>query len=188
MDKATLRKLYLAKRRQLAPSLREQYLAEMLRMFRTLELPDLRHCLLYQPILRHAEIALEPFAAAIREQFPHCVFSYPVTLEDFSCKLIAPGSKTEFVPSSLGIMEPTEGELIMPAQLDLIFVPLVCYDSVGYRVGYGKGVYDRILAQSRADALKLGLSYFPPVASISDLHAQDQPLDIVISPEQLYAF
>lgn len=188
MEKAILRKEYLQKRRQILPDLRAQYLAQMLAIFRNLSLPIVRNCLLYHAITRHAEISLELFASKLRAIYPRCTFSYPVTRADFSWYLRSCDETTLFAPSELGIMEPCAGEQIFVSELDLIFVPLLCYDLRGYRVGYGKGIYDQILAQSRADTLKIGLSYFPPVPKITDLRSEDLPLDLVITPERIYQF
>jgi len=61
-------------------------------------------------------------------------------------------------------------------------------DEKGYRVGYGKGFYDRFLQHCRPDCLKVGLSYFPPVAEISDKDEFDVPLDLCITPATTYVF
>ncbi len=46
-----------------------------------------------------------------------------------------------------GIPEPlADSSLFDPAGADLCFVPLLAWDSRGYRLGYGGGFYDRFLA------------------------------------------
>ena len=87
-----------------------------------------------------------------------------------------------------GIREPAGTERADPRAIDLVIVPLLCFDEGGHRVGYGKGYYDRFLARCRPDCLKLGVSLFPPVAAIDDIHEADVPLDLCITPERTYRF
>ncbi len=86
------------------------------------------------------------------------------------------------------IPEPVDGITIAVDKIDVVFVPLLAFDSKGYRVGYGKGYYDRFLANCRRDVIKIGLSVFPPVREISDIEEYDIPLDYCLTPEAIYEF
>ena len=81
------------------------------------------------------------------------------------------------------IPEPVEGEIIAPAEIDMVLLPGLCYDRQGHRVGYGKGYYDRFLKTCRPDCVKVGLSYFEPIEEITDVHDGDVMLDFVVTPE-----
>ena len=72
-------------------------------------------------------------------------------------------------------------------KLDVIFVPLLAYDEKGNRIGYGKGFYDRFLANCKPDTLFVGLSFFPPEKNIS-VEETDVPLHYCITPEKILSF
>ncbi len=95
---------------------------------------------------------------------------------------------TPLKPNKWNIPEPTDGICIPENKIDAVFVPLLAYDSKGYRVGYGKGYYDRFLRKCRTDVVKIGLSFFPPVPEISDKEKHDVPLDYCLTPEAIYNF
>ena len=86
------------------------------------------------------------------------------------------------------IPEPIDGDVGDPASIDLVIVPLLCFDERGHRVGYGKGYYDRFLKKCRPDCIKTGLSFFPPVDQIDDVHAGDIRLDMCFTPDETYHF
>lgn len=83
------------------------------------------------------------------------------------------------------ILEPAKGELHQ-GEIDLVLVPLLAFDLRGYRVGYGKGFYDRFL--TGIVTRKVGLSFFDPVDQIADVHDNDIRLDSCICPDRVYHF
>ncbi|HTG57240.1 MAG TPA: 5-formyltetrahydrofolate cyclo-ligase, partial [Niabella sp.] len=89
-----------------------------------------------------------------------------------------------------GTPEPeAEGaSIILPEAIDLVILPLLCFDKLGYRVGYGKGFYDKFLEQVSDEVIKVGLSYYEPIDKIQDLNEFDVPLDYCITPERMYEF
>ena len=67
---------------------------------------------------------------------------------------------TKLVKNKWNILEPAESESVEIERIDVCLVPLLCFDERGFRVGYGKGFYDKFLSECRADCLKIGLSLF----------------------------
>ena len=96
--------------------------------------------------------------------------------------------ETVYQPNAFGIMEPGSGEVLLPIQIDLVLVPLVAVDLSGYRVGYGKGYYDRFLSTCSKEMITVGFSFFDPLPSIEDLGQHDVPLKFCITPNHTYAF
>ena len=79
--------------------------------------------------------------------------------------------------NAFGIDEPINTESIPVSELDIIFVPLVAFDSKGNRVGYGKGYYDSILKEAKE---KIGLAYREQEVDEIEVDSWDIPLDRII--------
>jgi 5-formyltetrahydrofolate cyclo-ligase len=94
----------------------------------------------------------------------------------------------EMIKNEYGIDEPKQGEQIDESKIDLVLVPLLAFDKAGYRVGFGKGFYDKFLSRCRKDVLKIGLSFFDPVEKIEDVAGYDIPMDFCVTPKQNYIF
>lgn len=75
-------------------------------------------------------------------------------------------------PGAFGILEPTKGEVLRPADLDIIIVPALALTESGKRLGYGGGYYDRFLARA-GNAVPIGVTYDAFV--VADL--PDEPHD-----------
>lgn len=90
--------------------------------------------------------------------------------------------------SEYGIPEPKDGKLVRPAHFDIVIVPLLICDKRGYRVGYGKGFYDRFLKKCGPQTQFIGLSFFEPIDEILDVNEHDIRLHACITPEEIYRF
>jgi 5-formyltetrahydrofolate cyclo-ligase len=67
----------------------------------------------------------------------------------------------DMIPGPYGILEPdpTQYSTMNPSDLDLVFVPGVLFNHEGYRIGYGAGYYDRLLATLSPEARTIGLAF-----------------------------
>ena len=86
-----------------------------------------------------------------------------------------------------GILEP-EDAFVEDIKYDIVITPLLYCDNQGSRVGYGKGFYDVFFSKTDRSALKVGVSFFPPAALISDVSEQDVPLDYLVTPTEVLSF
>ena len=90
--------------------------------------------------------------------------------------------------NEFGIPEPIYGNICEISKIDYVFVPLLCFDEEGNRVGYGQGFYDKFLSSCKDNCIKIGLSHFDPVYKIEDCNDMDIKLDFCITPNKTYAF
>ncbi|HWV71574.1 MAG TPA: 5-formyltetrahydrofolate cyclo-ligase [Pseudosphingobacterium sp.] len=92
------------------------------------------------------------------------------------------------ISNKWGIDEPIAGESIKEQLIDMVLLPLLAFDMEGARVGYGKGYYDKFLANCKPGVQKIGLSLFDPVDRIIDIESHDVPLDICVTPNKIWTF
>lgn len=84
-----------------------------------------------------------------------------------------------------GIDEPKEYcEVIKAenAENSVLIVPALCFDTKGYRLGYGKGYYDRFI--SRYSGFTVGVCYSEFIADDIPIDEYDRCVDIVITEKQ----
>jgi 5-formyltetrahydrofolate cyclo-ligase len=189
MTKTALRKIYKEKRAAI-PSKEKLKLDDLsLIRFQQLYFEDVQVLLTYWPKADTQEPNTHLFSGFLRHAIPTLHIAYPKT--DFAActmEALLIHQDTVYFTNQYGITEPKEGAVIAPFDIDLIFVPFLICDEEGYRVGYGKGFYDRYLAQCREDVIKIGFSYFDPVEKIDDRDNFDIPLDYCVTPESVYEF
>jgi 5-formyltetrahydrofolate cyclo-ligase len=91
--------------------------------------------------------------------------------------------------NKFGIPEPINGDVeVKNFEFDVVFVPLLAIDFHGYRVGYGKGFYDRFMKDCKESCIFIGLNIFDNQIEIDDINEYDIPLDYCISPNHMYKF
>ena len=186
MDKKAIRKKYKALRLTLNQD--EIDSQSMAIANNTLQLPiwEATNYHIFLPIDAKNEVNTE-FILHILQGRDKSVILPKVNFETFEMEHYLLQENTELRLSTYGIPEPVSGISITPDQIDVVFVPLLAYDSSGNRVGYGKGFYDRFLAQCHPKAIFVGLSLFPVEENI--VHSSnDIPLHYCVNPSQVHAF
>ncbi len=117
-------------------------------------------------VLMYAPTGSEPDIMAIAEDalkkgkkvaFPRC------NTEKHTMKYHFVTSLDELIPDSYGIREPSENLPVydpQSAEDAICFVPALVYDRKGYRLGYGKGFYDRYLSMFKGNTVGIVYSEF----------------------------
>ena len=119
---------------------------------------------------------------------PHCREKEPGIMD-----LIACSSMEETSLSRFGIPEPEKkasSHILSKAEISsketLIIVPALAVDRRGFRLGYGGGYYDRLLASALCP--KAGLSFHSLVLDALPREPWDIPVDAVCTEEELLCF
>jgi 5-formyltetrahydrofolate cyclo-ligase len=86
-------------------------------------------------------------------------------------------------PGVFGTYGPRDPHPAMPGEWELTIVPLLAFDRRGFRLGYGKGYYDRLLAASAT--ITVGVGYAArEIAALPD-EGHDIPLDWIVTEREL---
>lgn len=95
---------------------------------------------------------------------------------------------TKIKKNEYNIPEPISGLNVPTELIDVVFVPLLAYDKLGNRIGYGKGFYDKFLSECKPDVIKIGLSFFEPEERIEGIYESDVKLDFCVLPTTYFKF
>ena len=182
MNKKALRTLYRQKRAAIPPEQQAQLSQQIAEQTLRLPIWDKQVFHSFLSIPSFGEVDTEPLIHLLQERGKTLVVSRTVMeavrMEHFRYdpSLIQADNKWH-------IPEPQGGIPVKSEEIEVVFVPLLAYDTKGNRVGYGKGFYDNFLAECKSETLKVGLSFFPAEPHIEDVREDDIPLDYVVTPE-----
>ncbi len=189
MTKRELRLLYKARRLALDDDTQAAFEEALFTTLKTMDWSKSTYIHIYLPIEQFREPDTLRFKEWIQENRPDVRFV--VSRSDFESHEMLHylwDEHTVFEANKWGVLEPVEGVMVEESALDVVLVPLLVVDSLGNRVGYGKGFYDRFLSRCNPAVTTVGLSYFEPVAEITDVGIWDIRLKYCISPTALYRF
>lgn len=95
-------------------------------------------------------------------------------------------SKDLICKNNFKVLEPNTKVIDDLSIIDLIIIPCVCADMNGYRLGYGKGYYDRLLKQFDKNVKKVILTYSDLLFDSVYPDNFDEKADIVITDKDVY--
>ena len=98
--------------------------------------------------------------------------------------LIRIKSWAELEPGHFGILEPTSSDYYK-GEIDLVITPSIVFDKNGYRLGYGKGYYDRYFTENKYK-ISVGLSYHKLLQENVPKEEHDKQVDIIITEEKTF--
>lgn len=195
-DKQTLRKQIRQQVRKARQQLSTEFQAECAAALvqQAQQFPDLQqaqHIALY--LSNDGELDTAPLLAYLQQQGKTL---YLPVLHPFTPGYLLFQRYDALTPMQLnkfGIREPKPDvtAIVLPTQLDLIFMPLVAFDAKGQRLGMGGGFYDRTLAtlpQCSQKPLLVGLAHQCQQVAAVPTEPWDVPLPLVLTPQQLWDF
>ena len=99
-------------------------------------------------------------------------------------------ANTELIPNKWGIAEPSASEIISPTNFDVVFVPLVGFSKDCFRLGMGKGFYDRTFSfkilNRRSSPMLVGLAHENQLVDSFPVESWDVRLDAVATEKNIY--
>lgn len=186
MKKAELRKIYLEKRKALSKDEVTFWSQKILENF----------VLQFKPAKNqkvHVFLSIDKFNEVNTRIFLDYFFEHKIRVfvpKMIGGKLISLELKkdTKLVVNSWGIAEPEGTTDCGIIDFDFVITPLLYADNQGNRVGYGKGFYDGFFKKISPNALKIGVSFFPPFEKIDDVSDYDVSLDFLVTPTEVLSF
>ena len=187
MDKKELRKKYKTLRKNLSEDTIEEWSLKIANQLIRLDIWQHSFYHLFLPIESQKEINTEYILQVLAGKDKNIVLSK----SDFETREMTHfllTDNTTIKKNSYDIPEPIDGLEVPVFKIDVVFVPLLAFDENGNRVGYGKGFYDKFLAECKPEILKIGLSFFESEKVISDVLNTDIQLDLCVTPTKVYNF
>jgi 5-formyltetrahydrofolate cyclo-ligase len=188
LKKETARKIYQKKRQDLsslqfkeASSQIIRNLFELITKFK----PSCIHCFL--TINQKSEINTKPIIEYCWKN--HIDVVVPVTA--FTNNMLKnakfePSTKTALTKNN--IPEPINPIWANDSNIDLVITPLLAFDAMGHRVGFGRGFYDRLFSSLNNEVKRVGVSFFEPCEILEDIDNYDVPLSHCVTPQTTYYF
>ena len=187
MKKAELRQKYKALRGSLSEANIDDKSIAIANQLLTLSIWDYSFYHLFLTIETHQEVNTDFILNILSGKDKNIVISK----SDFKTNTLSNYLLTDATTlklSAYNIPEPVDGIDISNDKIDVVFVPLLAFDTKGHRVGYGKGFYDNFLASCKPNTIKIGVSFFEAEAEIEDVFEHDVTLDYCVTPEKIYNF
>ncbi len=186
MLKAQIRKLALQQRKLLTPAECKDLSQKLLANFKTLDFTEINSIHLFLPIHKNNEPDTFLIIAWLQKNHPSIEIIVPKA--NFKTGLMQHftyAGKEDLKFNSYHIPEPLQAKLTA-TKPSMVLIPLLAFDKRGYRVGYGKGFYDRFLQNLKTQ--KIGLSFFAASTEIIDVHLNDIKLNKCITPNGIVEF
>lgn len=187
MTKAELRKFYKTQRAALTTNHIEAYSVAIANQLLQLAIWDKDYYHVFLPITDQKEINTEYILHVLQGKDKHCIISKS-DFESFKMTSFLLQDNTKIAINTYGIPEPIDGIEIDNSKVEVVFIPLLAYDTTGNRVGYGKGFYDRFLTECSLNCIKIGLSFFKPEVEPIAVLETDIKLDYCVTPDALFEF
>ncbi|HET7360763.1 MAG TPA: 5-formyltetrahydrofolate cyclo-ligase, partial [Salinimicrobium sp.] len=159
MTKKKLRIKYKKFREEITPKEIEDWSIQIANKLLELPIWDYSYYHLFLSIAQKKEVNTEAILHILQGKDKNVVLSKS-DFETCSLRNYLLTDSVVIQTNKWGIPEPVDGMEINNDKIEVVFVPLLVFDQNGHRIGYGKGFYDKFLAQCRPGTIKVGLSFF----------------------------
>ncbi len=164
----------------------------------------------YSQIIRKKTIE---YLDSISAKFIHCYIGFRSEVQtngilqdilDRNIKIAVPiiqgdGSSQHMIQSSLenldhlrvgkfGVPEPEDIKAISLEGLDAVIMPVVAFDGLGMRLGYGKGFYDKFLSSLTPYSKRIGLAFSLQELEEIPKFPHDELINIAITEQSKFFF
>jgi 5-formyltetrahydrofolate cyclo-ligase len=89
-------------------------------------------------------------------------------------------------PGVSGIREPISGKVVPLGLIDMVVIPGLAFDRRGFRVGRGRGFYDRFLAQQDFQGVRAALCFHEQLQDDSvPSEPHDVPMNLIVTDKEV---
>ncbi len=113
--------------------------------------------------------------SALHQKLPSLQIVYPKILEQALSFFLA----QEFEVNTHKIREPSNGKPVSLTEIDALLIPGRAFDRRGFRLGWGKGYYDRTL--KNYSGLKIGIGESNQLLESLPFEDHDVPMDLLVT-------
>ncbi len=203
MTKQEIRKIFLERRKTLSACQRDDISEAIATNFfsflskKLLENTIINYLHIFLPITSKNEIDTFLIIRKIQKEYPEIKLLVPkVNLDIMQIESYLLEEDFEETPilklNKWNILEIENGKKIENSEIDIVLLPLLAFDKDGFRVGYGKGFYDKFLEKCYQEGnkkiIKIGLSSENNATFIEDLNEFDQKMDFCVTPNNIIKF
>jgi len=139
---------------------------------------------LYAPMVDRGELDIEPLHARLAAR--GTTVAYPAMNDDGSLAFYRVDDPTALEERGNLFREPEPHDELRVTDLDALVLPALAADSLGNRLGYGGGSYDRTLAAFARAPRTVAVVYdFQVLVEVPHL-ATDVPVDVVVTDRRVF--
>ncbi len=183
MDKVSIRQLLIKKRSTISPL--EKEISDELILKNMAAVAELKHA---KTILGFYPNASEPQINPYLEQsLLRKADLYLPRVNEEQLDICQIQSFKDLEQNKLKVFEPSIHHHVTNLEnFEVILLPGLAFNKDGYRIGYGRGFYDRLLA--RTQGLRIATAYEFQYNIHFEHEAHDQKIDILITDRNIYRF
>jgi 5-formyltetrahydrofolate cyclo-ligase len=125
-----------------------------------------------------SEVPTEEIVRRLRDEDRRVLLPF---VEGHDMEAAEASADDSLVATEYGPMEPTVRVAVHPSEVDVVLVPALAFDRLGYRVGYGGGHYDRYLARLGPRAVRVGIAFHAQLVPAVPHGVEDEPVDVLVT-------